>query len=503
MRFQSIPLLSTAASGSHIKEYTYDRLSFMRRAVIECGSVGRASFQGRHVLIASGPEPIHEILVEKAKAFRKWPLIRLVLYPLIGDGLFTSEGLAWRTQRRIMAPIFRHEQIASFAECMTEVANRSASTMRDGATVPVADETTRIAMSIVGKALFDADTFDEADELAHALTVALKWTDEQVSSIPVAMQILAREVLEGVVEKRQGWPRRAAERALAYLETPLRYRLSFPTSSVRMAVDTIDRRITKMISDRRAAGLHRNDLLTQLLRARGEGDGAALSDRQVRDQAVNLFIGGHETTATGLAWAFHELAKNPDIYARVQAEADRFAGRTPTREELPQLATCMRVFKESLRMYPPVYAYGRQALTDVTIGGYEVPAGTAVLASAYGLHHNPAVYPNPERFDPDRFTPEAEAARHRSAYIPFGNGPRICIGNHFGLLEGQLVLAALSHRVRFEAQPGAQVRPEPAATLRPNGGMPMIARLRNDARTTAPVPQQGESQPRQRAANEH
>jgi cytochrome P450 len=272
---------------------------------------------------------------------------------------------------------------------------------------------------------------------------------------------------------------------------------------VRAAVDTIDARIARMIADRRAAGLHRNDLLTQLLRARGDGDGATMSDRQVRDQAVNLFIGGHETTATGIAWAIHELAKAPATYARVQAEADRFAGRTPTREELPQLSTCMRVFKESLRMYPPVYAYGRQALTEVSIGGYDVPAGTAVLASAYGLHHNPAVYPNPERFDPDRFAPEADAARHRSAWVPFGNGPRICIGNHFGLLEGQLVLAALSHRVQFEARPGADVHPEPAATLRPNGGMPMIARIRNGAHPTSHVPQQSDSKQGSGAANEH
>jgi cytochrome P450 len=246
---------------------------------------------------------------------------------------------------------------------------------------------------------------------------------------------------------------------------------------VKAAVATIDARVGRMISDRRASGLKHSDLLSQLLRARDEEKGE-MSDRQVRDEAVTLFVAGHETTATGLAWALHELAKAPAVYARVQAEADRFAGRTPRLEELGELSTCSRVFKEALRKYPPVYVFGRQALEAVTMGGYDVPAGTIVLVSAYGLHHNPAVYPDPDRFDPDRFAPEAEAARHRSAWLPFSAGPRVCIGNHFALLEGQLVLAALSHRVAFEARPGVEVKPAPAATLRPGGGLPMRVRAR-------------------------
>ena len=171
--------------------------------------------------------------------------------------------------------------------------------------------------------------------------------------------------------------------------------------------------------------------------------------------------------------------------------ADRFAGRTPALRELDQLSTCARVFKEALRKYPPIYAFGRQALTNVTLGGHEIPAGTVVLVSTYGLHHNPSVYPDPERFDPDRFAPEAEAARHRSAWLPFGNGQRVCIGNHFALLEGQIVLAALAHRVAFEPKPGADVKPAPAATLRPSGGMPMIVRRRDLARANRRTLEEG------------
>ncbi len=485
MRFSSIPMLSGRSRGSHVEEYKHRRLAFLRRTVDECGPLARAAFLGREILIASAPEVLHEVLVEKARSFRKSPMVRLVLYPLAGEGLFTSEGALWKRQRRLMAPMFHHEQIAAFAECMTEVANRSARGLREGETVSVANVTTQIAMSVVGKALFDADTFDEADDLGHALTVALSWSDSLVATWPVALQLGLREWLEGVEHDGSGWRKATAARALEALEVPLRYRFARPGRGIREAIDTVDARVQRMISDRRALGDRRDDLLSQLLRARDD-DKSAMSDRQVRDEAVTLFVAGHETTATSLAWALHELAKAPALYARVQAEGDRFAGRTPRIEELGELGTCSRVFKEALRKYPPVYAFGRQALTDVNIGGYDIPAGTIVLASVYGLHHNRAVYPEPDRFDPDRFTAEAEAARHRSAWLPFSAGPRICIGNHFALLEGQLVLAALSHRVAFEAKPGVVVRPAPAATLRPGEGLPMVVRTRRESREATP-----------------
>jgi cytochrome P450 len=360
---------------------------------------------------------------------------------------------------------------------MTEVANRSARGMRDGQTISASQATTQIAMSVVGKALFDAETFDEADDLGHALTVALSWSDAQVATWPIALQLGLREVLEGVEREGSGWKRDGAARALGALELPLRYRVSRAGEGIRAAIATIDARVERMISDRRARGVTRDDLLSQLLCARDD-EKRAMSDRQVRDEAVTLFVAGHETTATSLAWALHELAKAPALYARVQAEGDRFAGRTPRIEELGELGTCSRVFKEALRKYPPDYAFGRQALEDVTIGGYEIPAGTIVMVSVYGLHHNAAVYPDPDRFDPDRFTVEAEAARHRCAWLPFSAGPRVCIGNHFALLEGQLVLAALSHRVAFQNIPGVVVRPAPAATLRPSEGLPMVVRTR-------------------------
>jgi cytochrome P450 len=473
-----MPTLSRLDGRSHIDEFKNDRIPFLERTVAECGAVARAVFFSRDVVIANDPQIAHEVLVEKARAFEKAPSARVALFPLGGEGLFTSEGELWRRQRKLMAPLFRHSEIEAFAACMTEAANRSVSLMRDGQRIEVARATTRIAMSVVGKALFDAETFDEADDLGEALTVALEWADAILGTEGMFAQLVTRRMVRDLADRGPAFARGVARRVLRRLDMPYQYYLP-RSGGIRAAIAKIDARVAKMIADRRAVGLTRQDLLSQLLRARDENDGGRMSDKQVRDEAVTLFVAGHETTAMGLAWACHELARHPAILARVQEEADRFGGRTPSLGELDGLAYSLRVFKEALRKYPPVYLAMRMPTGEVEIGGYAIPRGTLVVISAYGIHRNPAVYPDPERFDPDRFEPSAEAARHRSAWLPFGNGPRVCIGNHFALLEGQLVLAALAHQVAFEPIPGVDVRPAPKATLRPENAMPMIVRRRS------------------------
>lgn len=481
MEASRIPRLSVLAHMSHVREFREERLSFLGRAVRECGSLAMARLRNVDVLVVSDPQMAHEVLVEKGRAFEKSAGTRLALYPLGGDGLFTSEGALWKRQRKLMAPMFRHEEIAGFAECMTGAAHRAAARLHDGDTIEVAKATTQIAMSIVGKALFDAETFDEADELGEALTTALGWADALLGSRQMFLQLYVRRFARRLRDDGPSLATALGRRLLAATEMPVGY-YGPGGRDIRRAVAKIDARVARMVADRRAAGWTRQDLLTQLLRAHDD-DGATMTDRQVRDEAVTLFVAGHETTANGLAWAFHELAKNPEIYARVRDEADSFAGRTPRLEQLGGLSYCLRVFKEALRLYPPVYVLMRVATSEVDIGGYDVPKGTVVAVSAYGIHRNPAIYPDPARFDPDRFEPSAEAGRHRSAWLPFGGGPRVCIGNHFALLEGQLVLAALSHRVTFELKPGVDVRPAPLTTLRPSGGMPMIVRRRDLAPT--------------------
>lgn len=470
-------MLSKSGSGHHVDEFKSDRLALLKRAVRECGALARVRFRGRDVVIASTPEIAHDVLVGRARAFEKSPGTRMALYPLAGEGLFTARGETWRRQRRIMAPLFNQAEIARFAVCMIEAAKRSLAQWRDGQTIELARETTRIAMAIAGKTLFDAETFDEADELGEALTVALTWANSLIGTWPTFAQLTLRRLLASARERRgSGAVRDLLDRALDALEMPLPFYLP-GQSSVRRAVATIDRRVERMIAARRASGGDRQDFLARLLSARDDEGIGGMSERQVRDQAVTLFLAGHETTALGLAWAFQELCKDPDTAAAVQREGDELAGWVPVRDGAPPLPRSLAAFKEALRLHPPVYIVLREAKEDVEIGGFELPRGAIVIVSIYGIHHHPDVYPDPERFDPRRFAPEAEAMRARGAWLPFGAGPRVCIGNHFALLEGQLVLATFARTVRFEPV-GPAVRPAPTATLRPSSGMPVIVRRR-------------------------
>jgi cytochrome P450 len=251
------------------------------------------------------------------------------------------------------------------------------------------------------------------------------------------------------------------------------------------ALEVIERRVARMIADRRAlmaassrgaaadaAGTARHDLLSLLLAAHDD-DGLRMSDKQVRDEIVTLFVAGHETTASGLAWSLYLLARHPAAYARAKAEALRIGGRSVVASDLPSLGFCRQVFKEALRMYPPIYFFGRQAIADVRVGDYDLPRGTIVLISPWALQHRAEVWPDPERFDPSRFEHAAEEARHKQAYLPFSAGPRTCIGNHFALMEGPIVLATLLARADLELVSDASIEPEMSATLRPKGGVPM------------------------------
>jgi cytochrome P450 len=225
-----------------------------------------------------------------------------------------------------------------------------------------------------------------------------------------------------------------------------------------------------MIDERRTSTRERNDTLSVLLRARDE-DGSQMSDQQLMDECQTLFGAGYETTATALTWTWYLLTTHPAIYQKVQQEVDTILqGRTPTYADLARLPYCLQIFKETLRLYPPAYIIPREALQDVEIGGYLVPKGYHALIPVYVLHRNPDYFPNPEQFDPDRFTPEREKELPRCAYMPFGAGPRICVGNYFALMEGHLLLATLAQRVTFELVPGQTIKADPSktVTLHPN-----------------------------------
>jgi cytochrome P450 len=258
---------------------------------------------------------------------------------------------------------------------------------------------------------------------------------------------------------------------------------SWPTPRKRgfqRARARLDATIYALIEERRRSGDDRGDLLSMLLSAQDEDDGSFMTDLQVRDEVMSFFLAGHETTANALAWTWYLLAQHPDVYARLRDELQRvLAGRTPTFADLPDLPYTLQVLKESMRLYPPVWVLGRQATRAVALGDYDLPAGMVVTISPYTLHRRPDLFAHPDTFDPERFEPDAEKLLPRNAYIPFADGPRVCIGNHFAQMEGQLILATLAQRVTLALAPGQHIEPEPLIALRPKGGIRMLVQRRD------------------------
>jgi cytochrome P450 len=422
----------------HLLDFRDRRLALQLRVVRHCGDLGVLQLGPVRVHVLSSAELAHELLVDHADDFVKSRGLRLAR-AMLGDGLLTSEHDLHKRQRKLMAPAFSHRRIASYASTMADLTERAQATFEDGAVVDVADQMMRLTLAIVGKTLFDTDVSCEADAVGPAMTTANHYVSEQVTRLPTPLWLPTRRNRE-----------------------------------VKRAIRTLDEIIYRLIAARRAAGVDLGDVLSTLVMTRDEVTGEGMNDRQIRDEAVTLFLAGHETTANALAWSFYLLARHPEIYERVAAEARGvLGGGSPTMEDLPRLPTALAVVKEAMRLYPPAYIIGRSAERDVTLGGVELHRGDTVFVNIYGMHRRADYFAEPERFSPERFAPEREKQLVRGAYLPFGSGPRICIGNHFAMMEGQLILAALAQRLRFCPVDGREVEPEPLVTLRPRGGLPM------------------------------
>lgn len=473
MSAKEIPVVSGGSRFGHTGELRKDRLGFLGRLGFDKYDIARARFFDRYLVFVNSPALLQAIIVENARAFEKSLGIRIAFFPIAGEGLTTSEGELWRRQRKLMAPLFQHSQIAQYVDSMVDCALGTVGAWEDGQAIDLHRETTRIAMSVAGRTLFDAESLSAADEVGAALTTSLHWINGRLNSPLMILQLLLIEGLERSGGRLPERMRRRSEAWIARLRTPLalpgrEYR------AVRQAIATLDRRVQQMIEERRAAGLVRPDLLTKLLQARDEDDGSRMNDKQVRDEILTLFIGGHEGTSNALAFTLYFLLTHPWAHRKVQAEVDALEGRRPGVADLPRLSYTLMALKESMRIYPPAYLFGKQARHDVEAEGYRIPRGTHVFISPYALHRRPDIWPDPDRFDPERFSPEAEQARARFSYLPFSLGPRICIGNHFALIEGQVVLATLLQRARFTLEPGQTMKPRASATLRPN---PIEARV--------------------------
>jgi len=354
---------------------------------------------------------------------------------------------------------------------MVECAARACASWKDGQTLDAAAETTRIAMSVAGKTLFGIDTFDESDAIGHALTVALHWANDATLRLSIALQVELRMFLLGITSEREAL-RGPLEGLLARLELPVMWPVA-RDRELRRSIELLDERVQRMIDERRASSEHKSDLLEHLLEARDEDDGGVMTDKQVRDEILTMFVAGHETTANGLAWTLYSLARQPELYARARAVVDGLSGRRPTFEDLDRLELLGRAFKEALRLYPPVFAIPRVSITETTVGGYTIPPQTVLLVSPWLVQHRADIWPDPFRFDPDRFLPEQADKRPDEAWIPFSDGPRVCIGAHFAQLEAPLVLATILQHADFSLVNDAEIVPDDSPTVRPRGGVPI------------------------------
>ena len=417
-----------------------DPLGFLTRLAREYGDVARFRMGPVELHLVNRPEWIRDVLVTHASSFHKGRGLERAKR-LLGEGLLTSEDPVHLRQRRMMQPAFHAQRIAGYGNAMAALADRLAARWTAGETRDVAAEMARLTLAIVGRTLFDADVESEADEIGEALTTALSLFG-RTFTLPY-FELLDR--------------------------LPLPMNRRFEKAKAR-----IDATIARLIEERRRAP-GGTDLLSLLVGASDvEGDGGGMTDAQVRDEAITIFLAGHETTANALAWTWYLLSQNPEAEARLHAEVDAaLGGRAPSAADLPGLRWTEMVFAESMRLYPPAWIIGRRAMEPYAIGGYSVPKGSIVVACQWVTHRDPRLFRDPERFDPERFLPAAKEARPRFAYFPFGGGPRVCIGEGFAWMEGVLVLAAIARRWRLRLVPGQSIVPAPSITLRPRDGIRM------------------------------
>lgn len=429
----------------HLAMFRRDPLKLLLDAARECGDVVYLKFGPRNIYLLSNPDYIRDVLVTNNRNFVKSRGLEMAK-KFLGEGLLTSEGEFHRRQRRLAQPAFHRQCINAYATVMAEYAARARSRWRTGETLDIWQEMMRLTLAIVGKTLFDADVEDEANEVRTALTEIMRLF-ERITS-PFA----------GLLDK-----------------------LPLP-SNVRWlkAKKRLDSIIYRIIDERRATGEDRGDLLSMLLFAQDEEDDrSTMTDLQLRDEAMTLFVAGHETTANALTWTWYLLSQHPEAEARLQGEIDAvLVGKLPTANDVPRLQYTEMVFAEAMRLYPPAWTMGRRALVDYEVNGYVIPAGSIVLMSPWVMHHDPRYYPDPLRFDPERWTPEAREARPKFSYFPFGGGPRLCIGESFAWMEGVLLIATLAQQWKMQLAPGQQVEPEPKVTLRPKHGMRMALESR-------------------------
>jgi cytochrome P450 len=429
------------SSLSALRQFRRDPIRLLGRAAA-FGDVSFLQLPRFPAYLLNHPDLVREVLVTGSRDFMKGPTMQAAKL-VLGESLLTSEGETHMRSRRLIQPIFHHDRIAAYGGAMVEHALRTSDRWRDGQSLDVFREMGALTLSIVGATLFGTDV--EAED-ARAVREALEL---QLSLFGRVFSPFFR----------------------LSLRLPLPSNRRFERSKA-----VLDGVIQKMIGERRSAGAHGDDVLSLLIRAREDGTG--MTDTQVRHEALTLFLAGHETTAAALTWTWYLLSRSPGVESTLHAELETvLGGRAPTVEDLERLPYAQMVFTESLRLFPPAWAIGRRALTEHRIGEHAIPAGAVVIVSPYLIHRDPRWYEDPQTFAPERWAGDGREPPPRSSYLPFGAGPRMCVGEPFARLEGVLVLAAIAQRWRIHA-PDRPVELQPVVTLRPRRGMPVTLERR-------------------------
>jgi cytochrome P450 len=422
------------------------------------GPVAHYKIGPSHIVFVNDPGLIWEILIGQPQNFIKERTQRRMKI-LLGEGLITSDGEIHRRQRRIAAPAFHRQRIQHYGTMMVDRAAAMREEWQQGEQIDIAAEMMRLTLQVVARTLFNTDVTRDVQQI-----------NDEVNVIMDLYNFLI-----------------ALPKAEAMLHWPIPGLMRF-----RKARKRLDAVVHRMIEQHRADGVDHGDLLSMLIASSDDdgdedgseeggkvGDGASMSDEQLRDEVLTIFLAGYETVANALTWTWMLLGQNPEAEARMHAEIDSvLAGRAPTLDDLPRLKYTEMVFAESMRLYPPAWAMGRQATCDIEIGPYKLPAGSYLFFSQYIMQRSAEQFPDPLRFDPERFTAEAKASRPKFAYFPFGGGNRQCIGEAFAWMEGVLLLATIAQTWKLELIPKRKIGLAPKITLRPDGPIWMVPKLR-------------------------
>jgi cytochrome P450 len=421
------------------------------------GDIAHYKIGWHHIVFLNHPDYIREVLVVQNDNFVKERTVRRTKM-LLGEGMITSEGVQHRTQRQVAQPAFHRQRIPEYADTMVAEAVRLRDRWRPGEQRDIAIDMMQLTLNVVARTLFATDLHGGADG-GNRDEVA-----ELTSAINRIMGLYNFLVMLPAAE----W--------LVHVRPP-------GLAAFVRARNRIDAVVYRMIAAHRRRGAHGGSLLDLMLAASPDGSPAA--EQSLRDQVITIFLAGYETVANALAWTWYLLSQNPECERRFHAEIDgELQGRLPTFEDVPRLRYVEMVLAESMRLYPPAWAMGRYARSDFQLGDFFLPAKTTVLMSQFITHRDARFFPDPLRFDPERFTPEAKARRTKFSYFPFGAGFRQCIGESFAWMEGVLLLATLGQKWKLKLVPGHRVEPEPLITLRPKFGMKMLVEAREPARTS-------------------